>query len=78
MSASGGRLIFILSFSSMLLFCSSILLTQHFTQASRVPFQNFDGSTLRQNAVHDVAVDVGQSKVAAGKAVGELLVIEPQ
>ena len=32
---------------------------------------------LRQNIVHDPAVDVGQPEVAAGEAVGEPLVVEP-
>ena len=32
----------------------------------------------RQDAFHDFAVDIGQAEVAAGEAVRELLVVEPQ
>ena len=32
---------------------------------------------LSKNLSHDIACDVGQSKISAGVVVGELLVIEP-
>jgi hypothetical protein len=34
--------------------------------------------TLGQNVVHDIAVDISQSKIAARVAVCQPLVIEPQ
>ena len=36
------------------------------------------GTMLCQDAVHDIAVDIGQSEVASGMAVGEAFVIQSQ
>ena len=40
--------------------------------------RQLDRSPSRQDVMHDVAMHVGQSEVAAGVAIGQLRVVDPQ